>query len=143
MCQGRRKEDAAPVPFPAQGQPFSGKAEAADFQPNQTNQKILVEHGSPLVKQLTVRERPGKTCFRFWQEGTGFDRNLFSAAALSASMDDIHMNPVKRGLCEKAIDWKWSSARFHADGTIDPDFPQLTRVDPLWFDESGTQISHS
>ncbi len=109
---------------------------------SQTKQ-ILVENGSPLVDQLTVRERPGKTCFRFWQEGPGFDRNIVSAAALSASIDYIHMNPVKRGLCEKAIDWKWSSARFHADGTIDPDLPQLTRVDPLWFDESGTQISHS
>ncbi|MCG6157368.1 hypothetical protein [Rubinisphaera margarita] len=23
------------------------------------------------------------------------------------------MNPVKRGLCERAIDWKWSSASYH------------------------------
>ena len=75
---------------------------------SQINQ-ILVEQGSRLVDQLTVPERPGKSCFRFWQEGPGFDRNIFSAAALSASIDYIHMNPV----------------------------------DPLWFDESGTQVAHS
>ena len=35
---------------------------------------ILVENNSRLVEQLTVQERPGKRCFRFWQEGPGFDR---------------------------------------------------------------------
>jgi putative transposase len=38
---------------------------------------ILVGQGSPLLPQLTVLERPGKTCFRFWQEGPGFDRNHY------------------------------------------------------------------
>ena len=37
--------------------------------------QLLTEAKSPLLKRLTVRERPGKTCFRFWQEGPGFDRN--------------------------------------------------------------------
>ena len=68
--------------------------------------QILIEHDSPLLQQLTVRERPGKTCFRFWREGPGFDRNIFGAAALSGSIDDIHRNPVNRGLCERATDWK-------------------------------------
>lgn len=26
---------------------------------------------SPLLRTLTVRERPGKECFRYWQEGSG------------------------------------------------------------------------
>lgn len=30
---------------------------------------ILIENNSTLVEQLTVQERPGKRCFRFWQEG--------------------------------------------------------------------------
>lgn len=59
--------------------------------------EILVQEGSGLLERLTVRERPGKACFRFWQEGPGFDRNLYSAAAIRASLDDIHENPVKRG----------------------------------------------
>lgn len=68
---------------------------------------------SPLLAKLIVRERPSKTCFRFWQEGPGYDRNLSSAAVVEASIDYIHCNPVKRGLCQRAIDWKWSSARWY------------------------------
>ena len=38
---------------------------------------VLIGRHSRLLLKLTVRERPGKECFRFWQEGPGFDRNLF------------------------------------------------------------------
>jgi putative transposase len=65
---------------------------------------ILVERGSRLLPKLTVPERPGKTCFRFWQEGPGFDRNLFSPEGIASSLEYIHDNPVKRGLCRCAID---------------------------------------
>jgi len=30
----------------------------------------------------------------------------------------IHRNPVKRGLCEKAEDWTWSSFRHYALGEV-------------------------
>src|SRR5262249_10628182 len=73
----------------------------------------LAETGSPLLERLTVRERPGKFCFRFWQEGSGFDRNLFAPSAIQASIDYIHRNPVARGLCQRAVEWKWSSARYY------------------------------
>ena len=75
--------------------------------------ECLVEEHSPLAESLTVRERPGKTCFRFWQEGAGFDRNVFHRAAILASIDYLHANPVRRGLCERAIDWPSSSARYY------------------------------
>ncbi len=74
---------------------------------------LLEEQNSALLHQLTVKERPGKDCFRFWQEGPGFDRNLSSPKAISASLNYIHNNPVNRGLCERAVDWRWSSARFY------------------------------
>jgi putative transposase len=51
---------------------------------------------SRLLPRLMVRERPGKIVFRFWQEGPGFDRNLFTTKAVQHSIDYIHMNPVKR-----------------------------------------------
>lgn len=72
-------------------------------------------------------ERPGKTAFRFWQEGPGYDRNLNRTATVLSSIDYIHENPVRRGLCRQAVDWKWSSARWYAsDGRIDDsDLPQL------------------
>jgi putative transposase len=75
--------------------------------------EILERRPTPLLKKLTVVERPGKTCFRFWQEGPGFDRNLYSREAIQNALDYIHNNPVRRGLCERAVDWPWSSARYY------------------------------
>jgi len=87
----------------------------------------LAGRGSRLLPRLTVVERPGKTCFRFWQEGPGFDRNLFSPEAIESSLEYIHNNPVKRGLCRHVVDWKWSSARYYLDlpKRLDPDFPVI------------------
>jgi putative transposase len=75
--------------------------------------EILIRDQSGLLRRLTVRERPGKTCFRFWQEGSGFDRNLYAPAAIEASLAYIHQNPVRRGLCRHVLDWRWSSAQFY------------------------------
>jgi putative transposase len=91
---------------------------------------------SRLLDRLTVQERPGKMVFRFWQEGPGFDRNLFTPKAVSASLDYIHANPVKRGLCHKARDWRWSSALFYEDEgqSVDPLLPRLTPLPAeFWF----------
>ena len=49
--------------------------------------KILESSDSHLLQQLTVRQRPGVMAFRFWQEGPGYDRNLCTAAAISAAID--------------------------------------------------------
>lgn len=85
---------------------------------------------SRLLERLTIQERPGKQVFRFWQEGAGYDRNLQTPQAVQAALEYIHLNPVKRGLCEKARDWRWSSARFYeSDGAeIDPLLPLLSRL---------------
>ena len=90
--------------------------------------EILESSGPDLLKQLTVQERPGTFCFRFWQEGAGFDRNLWSPKAITASIDYIHNNPVKRNFGKRAVDWKWSSARYYlADPPRqqDPDLPRI------------------
>ena len=91
--------------------------------------------GARLRDRLTVRERPGKTAFRFWQEGAGYDRNLYTPAAVAAAVDYLHANPVRRRLVNRPTDWLWSSAReFAADGEqADPRHPPLTAVPPdLW-----------
>ena len=72
--------------------------------------QLLIDNGSQLVGSLTMRERPGKQCFPFWQEGAGVDRNLFSGPAVEASISYMHTDPVKRRLCQECTDWKWSSA---------------------------------
>ena len=105
--------------------------------------RILTEHESQLLDTLTVRERPGKHCFRFWQEGPGFDRNLFKPAAVEASMQYIHLNPVKRKLCQRAIDWRWSSARFYLEGTLDQALPTLSIPPAELFATGGVQVAHS
>jgi putative transposase len=38
--------------------------------------KLLEESHNPLLEKLTIRQRPGVTTFRYWQEGPGYDRNL-------------------------------------------------------------------
>jgi putative transposase len=75
--------------------------------------ELLLGTKSALVDRLTVQERPGKTCFRFWQEGPGYDRNLNTLAAIEAAIGYINRNPVRRGLVTRAVDWKWSSASWY------------------------------
>ncbi len=49
--------------------------------------------------------------FQFWQSGPGYDRNLDNDGTIWAAIDYIHLNPVRRSLCIRAVDWPWSSAR--------------------------------
>ena len=96
--------------------------------------------------ELTVRERPGVHCFRFWQEGGGYDRNLRSEVAILAAIDYIHENPVRRGLCKPSADWRWSSARHYRNecGIPDPGIPPtihgLTRDSFVSGRSSGSSI---
>jgi putative transposase len=93
-----------------------------------------------LLEQLTVRQRPNVSTFRFWQEGPGYDRNLTTEQAIAAAISYLHLNPVRRGLCRQAIDWPWSSARWYASEgrTIDAAWPRLTPL-PAGFFHEGTR----
>jgi len=94
---------------------------------------------SRLLDKLTVRERPGKSSFRFWQQGSGYDRNLFTPSAIEASIDYIHANPVCADLCGRAVDWKWSSARYYIGDPPKQQYADLPRVEclpPDAFEES-------
>lgn len=52
----------------------------------------------------------------FWQSGGGFDRNIWEPRTLRAVIDSIHWNPVHRGLVERMMDWRWSSAGWFEGG---------------------------
>ncbi|MGA2031365.1 MAG: transposase [Thermoguttaceae bacterium] len=95
----------------------------------------LERSGSRLLSRLTIRARPGRTVFRYWQEGPGYDRNLQTEEAVMASVDYIHLNPVRRRLCESAVDWRWSSARWYvSEGTnVDDDLPTIHGPPPELF----------
>jgi len=100
-------------------------------------QQGLVAARSPLLERLTIRERPGIERFRSWQEGGGYDRNSCTEAAVLAAIESIHLNPVRRGLCDQAIQWKWSSAGHHYkdDGFTDPDLPRISGLPAEFFTE--------
>ncbi|REJ65202.1 MAG: hypothetical protein DWQ31_18850 [Planctomycetota bacterium] len=95
---------------------------------------ILDEQRSRLRERLTVQERPDKTVFRFWQEGGGYDRNLTGPESAQASIDYLHLNPVRRSLVTEASHWRWSSYRwFESEGRqSDEALPKLESL-PSWF----------
>lgn len=101
----------------------------------------LKANSNPLLDRLTIRQRPGVTTFRFWQEGPGYDRNLNRERALVAAIDYLHANPVRRGLVGRPVDYKWSSARWYACETqeVDPDLPRLSKLPPECFPGVGDQ----
>ncbi|UCE61744.1 MAG: transposase [Phycisphaerales bacterium] len=88
---------------------------------------MIAEANSELARQLTIRERPGKETFRFWQEGPGFDRNITNTKTLRTAVEYVHNNPVRRGLCSSPGDWKWSSWGFYfaPDYSPDTDLPTV------------------
>ena len=119
-------------------QPRNKSARISDFlfaikRPSSYRIKQYLERTHPsFVASLMVRQRPGVQTFRFWQEGPGYDRNLTEPQTILTVIDYIQLNPVRRGLCERASEWKWSSARFfQADSAKrDPDLPRLTPLPP-------------
>ncbi len=54
-------------------------------------------------------------------------RNLTSKETILAAIEYIHLNPIRRGLVARAIDWNWSSARWYASDSKDrdPDLPTI------------------
>lgn len=101
----------------------------------------LQENQSPLLQKLTV-QRPEGATFRFWQAGGGYDRNLTNEKTVLAFIDYLHLNPVRRGLCERPNDWRWSSAVWYAaDGQReDPEWPKLMPL-PIEFFGKGSGYS--
>ncbi len=66
--------------------------------------------------------------FHFWQDGPGYDRNLYSPRYIWNDIDYLHDNPVRRGLVARQVDWPWSSAGAYArmkDAPITIDFESL------------------
>jgi putative transposase len=73
---------------------------------------LKVANPRGLAKMLD--EQPnGRRHYRFGERGGGFDRNIDQLNVLLAEIAYIHLNPVRRKLCESPSDWKWSSAADH------------------------------
>ncbi len=84
----------------------------------------LIEHDPVWYSKLCVVGKNRKKVFRFWQPGGGYDRNITKYATLLEMINYIHHNPVRRGLADNPVTWKWSSSSWYEDGEgvlcIDP-----------------------
>jgi REP-associated tyrosine transposase len=75
---------------------------------------LYIKQTAPSQLHIMTDVQPnGRTSLRFWQRGGGYDRNLWSPRYIWETIDYIHANLVRRGLCKLDIDWHWSSARAH------------------------------
>lgn len=91
--------------------------------------QYLEQHAPDWLPRLT-RRRGRKTERLFWQSGGGYDRNIQTTKVLLATIEYIHLNPVRRGLAEKAVDWQWSSAAWYELGQATP--IALDPIPPEW-----------
>ena len=72
---------------------------------------------SPLLSQLKTDEGSGGVEYRFWQQGPGYDKNIWSVEAAIEKANYCHINPVKRNLVQDVTQWRWSSFRWLEQGT--------------------------
>lgn len=45
-----------------------------------------------------------------------YDFNLYSRKKIEEKLTYMHLNPVRARLVERAVDWRWSSARWYEEG---------------------------
>lgn len=84
----------------------------------------LQKNRAPLLEKLRVQERPGKWCYRFWQEGPGYDKNIWDMETAVEKANYCHSNPVARQLAQSPDKWKWSSYRWlHLNDKNDAPLP--------------------
>jgi putative transposase len=69
----------------------------------------LQDNASEYLKHLEDKQPNGNRCYRFWQRGGGYDRNLRSIWDIHEKIEYIHANPVRRGLTKTPEEWAWSS----------------------------------
>jgi putative transposase len=78
--------------------------------------RFLEKQKSPWLTRIS-RQRGNRVERLFWQSGGGYDRNIVTGKTLLRMIDYLHFNPVRRGLVERACDWKWSSAAWFEGGS--------------------------
>ncbi|MES1227123.1 MAG: transposase, partial [Armatimonadota bacterium] len=88
------------------------------FMKRRASSRILMHcrrAGHPVLKELVHVRQNGMVEPRVWLRGGGYDRNLFVDRTIYNVIDYIHLNPVRRGLCERPSAWPWSSAKAYEE----------------------------
>lgn len=68
-----------------------------------------------VLPQLSSYQNHIKADDPFWQRKY-HAFHIYSASKIEEKLKYMHLNPVRAGLCRKAVDWKWSSARYYEEG---------------------------
>lgn len=89
-----------------------------------------LRRNSPAWLSRIKQTRGERTEHHFWQRGGGYDRNITDPKSLERMIEYIHLNPVRRELAVRAVDWHWSSARWFAG--LDSNFLKPDRIPPEW-----------
>lgn len=97
----------------------------------------LKNQNTSMLKRLAVDERPGKRCFRFWQEGPGYDKNIWCIEKALEKAVYCHMNPAIRKLVKSPGQWRWSSFRWLEQGKRDGEPIPLSLWDERLRDDLG------
>lgn len=74
------------------------------------------QSAASFLPKMEDRQPNGDVHYRFWQRGGGYDRNITEPTTIWAEMDYVHANPVRRKLCDRSIEWPWSSAAWYHSG---------------------------
>lgn len=74
------------------------------------SQRVL-ERWRELDAPVLTRIQDARGKAHFWQRGGGYDRNLVTPQEVDEKVHYIHDNPCRRGLVERAEDYRWSSMR--------------------------------
>jgi putative transposase len=72
-----------------------------------------LERALQVVKQSSSRRLGLGGGEPFWM-ARYYDFNVWSGVKVEEKLGYMHLNPVKRGLVDREIDWEWSSAGFYA-----------------------------
>jgi len=94
----------------------------------------LHRHAPHYLVQLREIRPSGAHCYRFWQRGGGYDRNLRSVPDIYEKIEYTHANPVRRGLVATPAEWPWSSCRAWETGEDTP-IPIDRHSLPAWMPE--------
>ena len=95
---------------------------------------------SKKARLFLVRENPEYlqrlgNKFHFWQDGPGYDRNIDNYAYVWNDIDYLHENPLRKKLCSRVDEWRWSSAADYLGSRTGPlriDFASLPEDPRQW-----------
>lgn len=74
---------------------------------------LIAENSPQLLKRLQTKTA-GRVAYQFWQATTGQNRTVDFSKPVRPLIDSLHDNPVRKGLIDDPLRWKWSSAGWFA-----------------------------